>query len=298
VIEARALTKRYGSRVAVEDLTVTIRPGVVTGFLGPNGAGKSTTLRLIVGLDRPTSGDVTVGGRAYGDLVAPMCEVGALLEARAAHPRRTARGHLRVLAATHGIPDARVDTVLGQVGLTSVADDRVGRFSLGMGQRLGIAAALLGDPATVLLDEPINGLDPEGIRWIRDLLAFLAAEGRTVLVSSHLMTEVAMTAQRAIVIGRGRLIADAPVEELTRLAQAVTTVRSPDPRLAAVMTAAGFAVQPRADGALSVAAGAPEVGEAAAAAAIVLHELSPQTASLEDVFMQLTAGVVDYRAAS
>jgi ABC-2 type transport system ATP-binding protein len=298
VIEARGLTKRFGARTAVDDLTVTVRPGVVTGFLGPNGAGKSTTLRLILGLDHPTAGTVTVGGRSYRESPAPMHEVGALLEARAVHPRRTARSHLRVLAATHGIPDRRVDEVLDLVGLADVAGQRVRTFSLGMGQRLGIAVAMLGNPATLLLDEPINGLDPEGIRWIRALLAHLAGEGRTVLVSSHLMTEVALTADRAIVIGRGRLIADAPVAELTTRGAVSTLVRSPDPRLPDVLQGAGLpAGQFRPDGGYVVPAAAAAVGDAAGAAGVVLHELTPIQASLEDVFMQLTAETVDYRSA-
>jgi ABC-2 type transport system ATP-binding protein len=294
VIEARGLTKRFGDRLAVDDLTVTVQPGLVTGFLGPNGAGKSTTLRLILGLDHPTTGAVTVAGHAFRDSPAPMREVGALLEARAVHPRRTARSHLRVLAATHGIPDSRVDEVLELVGLTDVGDRRVRTFSLGMGQRLGIAVALLGDPGTLLLDEPINGLDPEGIRWIRSLLTFLAGQGRTVLVSSHLMTEVAVTADRAVVIGRGRLIADAPVAELTAGGRPEALVSSPDPRLPEVLAGAGLTATPRPDGAYTVAGAAADVGEAAAAAGLVLHQLTPLQPSLEEVFMQLTAETVDY----
>ena len=295
MIETRGLTKRFGPRLAVDDLTVTIQPGVVTAFLGPNGAGKSTTLRLMLGLDRPTAGSVTVSGRAYAESPAPMREVGALLEARAVHPRRTARSHLRVLAATHHIADRRVDYVLDLVGLTGVANQRVKTFSLGMGQRLGIAVALLGDPGILLLDEPINGLDPEGIRWIRNMLTYLANEGRTVLVSSHLMSEVAMVAQRAIVIGRGRLIADAPVAELTTRGQQLTVVRSPDPRLRDVITAAGIAIAGTEADALTVAAPAAAVGEAAAAAGLILHELTPVRSSLEDVFMQLTSEAVEYQ---
>jgi ABC-2 type transport system ATP-binding protein len=214
VIEARELTKLYGERAAVSELSFTVRPGIVTGFLGPNGAGKSTTMRLILGLDAPTAGEVRVNGRRYADLPAPLDEVGALLEARALHPGRSARNHLRSLAATHAIGDRRVNQVLDLVGLGEVAGQRVGRFSLGMGQRLGIASALLGDPATVILDEPINGLDPEGVRWVRHLLRDLAAEGRTVFLSSHLVSELALIADHVIVVGRGRLIADAAVPQL------------------------------------------------------------------------------------
>src|SRR6478609_7958439 len=211
MIEARGLTKRYGDKVAVDGLSFTVRPGIVTGFLGPNGAGKSTTMRMVLGLDRPTAGSATVNGRAYADLAAPLHEVGALLEAKAVHTSRSAFNHLRALAATHGIPRRRVDEVIDLVGLTEVARKRAGGFSLGMGQRLGIAAALLGDPQTVMLDEPVNGLDPDGILWIRNLLKELAAQGRTVFVSSHLMSEMALTAEHLIVVGRGRLIADTSV---------------------------------------------------------------------------------------
>jgi ABC-2 type transport system ATP-binding protein len=214
MIEARELTKLYGERAAVSELSFTVRPGIVTGFLGPNGAGKSTTMRLILGLDAPTAGDVRVNGRRYADLPAPLDEVGALLEARAVHPGRSARNHLRFLAATHAIGARRVNQVLDLVGLSEVADQRAGRFSLGMGQRLGIASALLGDPATVILDEPINGLDPEGVRWVRHLLRSLADEGRTVFLSSHLVSELALIAEHVIVVGRGRLIADASVAQL------------------------------------------------------------------------------------
>src|SRR5215469_13481855 len=216
MIEARGLTKRYGGKTAVENLSFTVRPGVVTGFLGPNGAGKSTTIRMILGLDKPTAGTVTVNGRAYGSHAAPLCEVGALLEARAVHPGRSARDHLRALGATVGISRRRVDEVIGLTGLEAVAGKRAGGFSLGMGQRLGIAAALLGDPQTLVLDEPVNGLDPEGVRWIRTLLQGLAGQGRTVLVSSHLISEMAVTAGQVIIVGRGRLIADVSVAEITR----------------------------------------------------------------------------------
>src|SRR5882757_11111442 len=216
MIEARAVTKRYGDKTAVDDLTFTVRPGVVTGFLGPNGAGKSTTMRMIVGLDAPTSGSVTVNGRHYAEHRAPLQEVGTLLEAKSIHPGRSAFNHLNSLALTHGIPRRRVEEVIEMTGLTKVARKAAGAFSLGMGQRLGIAAALLGDPQTVMLDEPVNGLDPEGIHWIRNLLKNLAAEGRTVFVSSHLMSEMALTADHLIVVGRGKLIADTGVEEFLR----------------------------------------------------------------------------------
>ncbi len=216
MIEARGLTKRYGRTIAVDNLTFTVRPGVVTGFLGPNGAGKSTTIRMILGLDAPTAGSVTVNGRAYARQSAPLREVGALLDARAVHPGRTARDHLLALAATCGIPPRRVDEVMGIAGLRAVARRRAGGFSLGMAQRLGIASALLGDPATVILDEPVNGLDPDGVRWIRTLLRGLAAQGRTVLLSSHLMSEMAVTADQVVIVGRGRLLADVSVAELTR----------------------------------------------------------------------------------
>ena len=220
MIEARGLTKRYGDSTAVDGVTFTVRPGVVTGFLGPNGAGKSTTMRMILGLDRPTAGTATVNGRAYARHRAPLHEVGALLDAKAVHGGRSARSHLLSLAATHGIPDRRVDEVLDMTGLTKAARKRVGRFSLGMGQRLGIAAALLGDPQTLIFDEPVNGLDPEGVLWVRTLLRSLAAEGRTVLLSSHLMTEMAMTADHLVILGRGRVLADAPTREIVEQAHA------------------------------------------------------------------------------
>ena len=216
MIEAQGLTKRYGGKTAVDNLSFTVRPGMVTGFLGPNGAGKSTTIRMILGLDAPTAGSVTVNGRAYVKHAAPLCEVGALLEARAVHPGRSARDHLRALAATVGVSRRRVDEVIAMTGLEAVAGKRAGGFSLGMGQRLGIAAALLGDPATLILDEPVNGLDPEGVLWIRNLLKGLAGQGRTVFVSSHLISEMALTAEQVIIVGRGRLIADVSIAEITR----------------------------------------------------------------------------------
>ncbi|HMC69821.1 MAG TPA: ABC transporter ATP-binding protein, partial [Mycobacteriales bacterium] len=246
MIEAVGLTKRYGDKVAVDDLSFAVQPGTVTGFLGPNGAGKSTTFRCILGLDRPTSGRVTVNGRSYRDIAAPLHEVGALLEARSVHPGRSARNHLRMLAATHGIASRRVDQVLDMVGIEDVADRRVGGFSLGMGQRLGVAVALLGDPQVLLLDEPVNGLDPEGIRWIRQLLRDLASEGRTIFVSSHLMSEMAQTAEHVIVIGRGKLIADASIEQIVSGASgARVRVRTPRrDELVAVLTAEGLTTAP------------------------------------------------------
>ena len=297
MIEALGVTKRYGSQTAVDDVTFTVRPGTVTGFLGPNGAGKSTTMRLILGLDAPDAGTVTVNGRPYRDHPAPLREVGALLEARAIHTGRSAYNHLLAMAQTHGIGRARVDEVLGIVGLTAVARKRVGSFSLGMGQRLGIAAALLGDPATLVLDEPANGLDPEGIRWIRTLLQGLAAEGRTVFVSSHLMSEMALMADHLIVVGRGRLIADTSVGEFVRRAAGeVVRVRTPQPdRLREVLTGDGVSVGEVAPGLLEVRGlSATDIGEAAFAGGVPVHELTPEQASLEEAFMSLTREAVEY----
>jgi ABC-2 type transport system ATP-binding protein len=302
MIEAFGLSKRYGAKLAVDDLSFTVRPGVVTGFLGPNGSGKSTTMRLLLGLDRPTAGHATVNGRRYIDLKAPLCEVGALLEARAIHTGRSARNHLLALAATNGIPKRRVDEVIGLVGLESVAYKRAGGFSLGMGQRLGIASALLGDPHTLLLDEPVNGLDPEGILWIRTLLKRLAAEGRTVFVSSHLMSEMALTASHLIVVGQGRLIADSSVEELTRTtARDSVLVRSDETaRLRDLVAAAGATVTSgtttddaglHVTGMTSVA-----IGRIAAEAGIALAELTPQRASLEEAFMEITRDSLEFEA--
>jgi ABC-2 type transport system ATP-binding protein len=299
MIEARGLTKRYGDKLAVDDLTFTVRPGVVTGFLGPNGAGKSTTMRMILGLDAPTRGSVTVNGRPYREHTAPLREVGALLDARSVHPARSARNHLLSLAQTSGIPRSRVDEVVEAVGLASVARKRAGGFSLGMGQRLGIAAALLGDPRTVILDEPVNGLDTEGIRWIRSLLRGLAAEGRTVFVSSHLMSEMAMTAEHLIVIGRGRLIADAGTEELiAQAAPGVVRVRTTDPEaLAVLLRSPDVAVSRDGDGALAVSGlSTDQVGRAAGAAGITLLELTAQQASLEEAFVDMTRDAVEFRA--
>jgi ABC-2 type transport system ATP-binding protein len=299
VIEVRGLTKRYGDKTAVDGLTFTVRPGVVTGFLGPNGAGKSTTMRMVLGLDRPTAGTATVGGRPYVDQPAPLREVGALLEARAVHTSRSAYNHLRALAATHGIPRRRVDEVIDLVGLGEVARKRAGGFSLGMGQRLGIAQALLGDPPTVVLDEPVNGLDPEGIRWVRDLLKGLAAEGRTVFVSSHLMSEMEDTAEHVIVVGRGRLIADTSVEDLIKNASVSTVlVRSPEAhRLRTAMAGPDVTVSSVADDALEVTGlSAAQIGDTARDLGVAVHELSPQHASLEEAFMFMTRDDVEYHA--
>ncbi len=299
LIEAVGLTKRYGSALAVDHLSFTARPGRVTGFLGPNGAGKSTTMRLVVGLDRPDSGRVTVNGQAYRDLRFPLHQVGALLEAKAIHPGRTARGHLRWLADSNGIARPRVDQVLEAVGLAGVGRKRAGEFSLGMSQRLGIAAALLGDPEVLLLDEPVNGLDPEGIQWVRRLLRSLAAEGRTVFVSSHLMSEMAMTADHLVVIGRGRLIADATVDEVIRSSSS-NHVRVVSPQAAAlqalVVGTGATAVADEADPHALTVTGLKcrDVGELAAGAGIVLHELSPQQASLEEAFMEMTRDSAEF----
>lgn len=299
MIEVNEVTKRYGNTVAVDRLSFVVKPGIVTGFLGPNGAGKSTTMRMILGLDHPTSGSIKVNGRAYRDIPAPMREVGALLDARAIQGNRTARQHLRWLAQAGGIPTSRVDEVLHLVGLAEVANRKVGGFSLGMSQRLGIAAALLGDPGVLLFDEPVNGLDPEGIVWVRTLFKRLAAEGRTILVSSHLMSEMQETADHVVVIGRGRLIADMPVHELTARASGgqvrVTSPRAAD--LKPLIEKAGGTIAASTDGSLMVSGlTAPQVGEIAAANGIVLHELTPQRATLEAAFMELTRDSVEYHA--
>ncbi|HLJ03743.1 MAG TPA: ATP-binding cassette domain-containing protein [Solirubrobacteraceae bacterium] len=300
MIAVERVTKRYGEKVAVDDLTFTVKPGIVTGFLGPNGAGKSTTMRVILGLDRPNAGHATVNGKAYRELQAPLHEIGAMLEARAIHTGRSAYHHLMAMAQTHGIGRARVLEVLELVGLTEVARKRAGGFSLGMGQRLGIASALLGDPATLILDEPANGLDPEGIRWIRNLLKGLAAEGRTVFVSSHLMAEMSQTAEHLIVIGRGRMIADTSVADFVATAShgAAVLVRSPQAtELREELTGPDVTVTSREPGLLEVfGLTSAQVGEAAARAGIVLHELIAQRASLEEAFMQMTGGEVEYHA--
>lgn len=299
MIEARSLTKRYGGTLAVDDLSFDVLPGRVTGFLGPNGAGKSTTLRMVMGLDNPTTGTVTVGGRPYDQHRRPLYEVGALLEAKAIHGGRSAYNHLLCLAQSNGIPRRRVGEALERVGLTGVARKRAGGFSLGMGQRLGIAAALLGDPGVLLFDEPVNGLDPEGILWIRTLMRSLAAEGRTVFVSSHLMSEMAITADHLIVIGRGRMIADTSVDEFVRRSsQNFVRVRSPRvDELARALAAKGASAEREADGALAVTGmERAVVGDVAAAEGFALHELSSQQASLEEAFMELTQDSVDFRA--
>jgi ABC-2 type transport system ATP-binding protein len=300
MIEIRNFTKVYGSTTAVDDLSVTVRPGVVTGFLGPNGAGKSTTMRAVVGLDRPTGGEVLVGGRRFADQPAPLREVGALLDARAAHPGRSARAHLRALAATNGIARARVEEVLEMVGLAEAGGRRVGGFSLGMSQRLGIAATLLGDPAVILLDEPVNGLDPDGIRWIRDLLRGLAAEGRTVFVSSHLMSEMELTADHLVILGRGRLIADTSMERMTASAAGHVRVRSPRAdELARLLSARGAAITQSEPDLLAVSGHtSTRIAEAAMAAGVLLTELTPMHASLEDAYLAMTEGDVQYRATS
>ena len=300
MIEAQGLTKRYGSKLAVDQLSFQVRPGVVTGFLGPNGSGKSTTMRMIMGLDAPNAGDVTVNGRHYHDLPWPLHEVGALLEAKAIHPGRSARAHLQMLAETNHVARGRVDEVLDIVGLSSVANQRAGKFSLGMGQRLGMAAALLGDPEVLLFDEPVNGLDPDGIRWVRNLLKGLAREGRTVFVSSHLMSEMALTADEVVIIGRGRLIAQIPIDDLlAKSSQRFVRVRSPQiERLKSALAEQGATTVLEEDGSLSVR-GADEIaiGELAASIPVVLHELAPQSASLEDAFMELTEDSIEYHGA-
>jgi len=298
MIEAQALSKRYGDKTAVDGVTFAVKPGVVTGFLGPNGAGKSTTIRMIMGLDAPTSGSVTVNGKAYARHPAPISEVGALLEAKAVHTGRSAYHHLLALALTTGIGRKRVEEVLDLVGLTEAAHRRVGGFSLGMGQRLGVAAALLGDPATLVLDEPVNGLDPQGILWIRTLLRRLAAEGRTVFVSSHLMSEMALTADHLVVIGRGRVIADTSVSEfIDRASARVVRVRTPQAaELRARLTGPGIDVTSVEPDLLEVhGLDSASVGLVACRAAIPLEELAPVQASLEEAFMELTDDALEYR---
>ncbi|PRX43604.1 ABC-2 type transport system ATP-binding protein [Prauserella shujinwangii] len=300
MITLRGLTKHYGRKRVVDELTFDVAPGRVTGFLGPNGAGKSTTMRMVLGLDRPTSGEALVDGRRYAELRHPLREVGAVLDARSVHPGRDARRHLLAMARSNGIPDARVDEVLGTVGLADVAGKRAGAFSLGMGQRLGIAGALLGDPGTLLFDEPVNGLDPDGVRWIRQLMRSLATEGRTVLVSSHLMSEMQLTADQLVVIGRGRLLADAPVTEFVADDRAVH-VRLPDPgerqTLAHHLTGEGLAVEERGGGELVVTGGTVEgVGDLAHALGLRLHGLTADAVSLEQAYLRLTANEVEYAA--
>ena len=298
MIEAINLTKRYGHKTAVDNISFTVKPGTVPGFLGPNGAGKSTTMRMIMGLDKPTSGKVTVNGHPYRELSAPLCEVGALLDAKGLHGSRSARSHLRQLAASNGIPTKRVDEVLEITGLTSVAKKRVKGFSLGMGQRLGIAAALLGDPGVLLFDEPVNGLDPEGVKWVRETCRRLASEGRTVFISSHLMSEMAQTADQLLVIGRGRILSTGRVDDV--IASATTDrvrVASPQAtRLAELMAARNLAARPVAPSVLETTdATAAAIGELAAQGSIVLHELTTIHASLEEAYLNLTSDSVEYR---
>ena len=298
MIEVDQLSKRFGQVTAVDGLSFAVGPGRVTGFLGPNGAGKSTTMRLILGLDHPNRGTATIDGKRYRDLVEPLRLVGALLEAKAVHTGRSAYNHLLVLAQTQGLPRKRVDEVIDLVGLRDVAHKRVGGFSLGMGQRLGLAAALLGDPRVLVLDEPVNGLDPEGIVWVRNLMKHLAGEGRTVFVSSHLMSEMAVTAERLIVIGRGRLIADCATDEfIARSSERSVLVKTPDAaRLTELITAEGGLVKADDGEALTVGGlPAPRIGELAAREGLVLHELTPQLASLEEAFMELTRDSVEYK---
>ena len=301
MIEAVNLTKRYGKKTAVDNISFTVEPGTVTGFLGPNGAGKSTTMRMIMGLDKPTSGKVTINGRPYRQLSAPLCEVGALLDAKGLHGSRSARNHLRQLAASNGIPAKRVDEVLEITGLTSVAKKRVKGFSLGMGQRLGIAAALLGDPGVLLFDEPVNGLDPEGVKWVRETCRRLAGEGRTVFISSHLMSEMAQTADQLLVIGRGRILSTGRVDDV--IASATTDrVRVASPQateLAELLAQRDLATRAVGPGVLeTTAATAAAIGETAAAAGIVLHELTTIHASLEEAYLTLTGDSVEYRTDS
>jgi len=298
MITAEGLTKRFGDKTAVDDVSFTVRPGKVTGFLGPNGAGKSTTMRMIVGLDRPSAGRTTVAGTSYVHLRAPLTEVGVLLDAKAVHTGRTARNHLRAMAATHGIPNSRVDEVIELTGIASVAGKRAGKFSLGMGQRLGIAAALLGDPHTLILDEPVNGLDPEGVRWVRQFVRHAAAEGRTVLLSSHLMSEMAQTADHVIVLGRGKVLADAPLDDLVR-AWTTMTVRVRSPRaadLAAAVAASGVEIVSTSAETLDIVGlSAAHIGDTAAERGIPLHELTPTSGSLEDAYLALTGESVEYK---
>jgi ABC-2 type transport system ATP-binding protein len=300
MITLRSLTKRYGEKTVVDDLSFAIPAGKVTGFLGPNGGGKSTTMRMVLGLDRPTAGEVVVDGRPYAELRHPLREVGALLEAKALHPGRSAGKHLLAMARSNGIPASRVDEVLATVGLTDVAGKRAGQFSLGMGQRLGIAGALLGDPRILMFDEPVNGLDPDGVRWVRQLMRSLAAEGRTVFVSSHLMSEMQQTADRLVVIGRGKLLADAPVDEfIAENSRGSVSVRLPSPADVVALTqrlhVEGGTVEQSADGELAVhGMSAERVGDLAHEMGIRLHRLTERTASLEQAYMELTANSVEY----
>jgi ABC-2 type transport system ATP-binding protein len=299
MIEAKDLTKVYGGKTAVGGVSFTVKPGQVTGFLGPNGAGKSTTMRMIMGLDRPTSGSVTVNGLPYAQHKAPLHEVGALLDAKAVHTSRSAYNHLLAMAATHGIPKARVREAIEMTGLEAVARKKAGGFSLGMGQRLGIAAALLGDPQTLILDEPVNGLDPEGVLWVRNLVRYLANQGKTIFLSSHLMSEMAQTADHLIVIGRGRIIADAPVKEIiagTR--QAKTLVRTSDAlHLSALLAGNGVTVDQSEPETLEVAGmDSRQIAQVALDNQVLLYELTPQLSSLEDAYFDLTKDEVEYHS--
>jgi ABC-2 type transport system ATP-binding protein len=298
MITADQLTKEYGTKRAVSDVSFTVHPGKVTGFLGPNGAGKSTTMRMIVGLDRPSSGTVIVNGQTYRTMRSPLSEVGALLDAKAVHTGRTARNHLRALAATHGFPRSRVDYVIELTGLSSVADKRAGNFSLGMGQRLGIAAALLGDPQTLILDEPVNGLDPEGVRWVREFVRDFANQGHTVMLSSHLMSEMAMTADHLIVMGRGRVLADASVADIVR-DWTSTTVRVRSPRVAelAGRLASDATALVATDADTVTVTGVPleRIGQVAESYSIPLYELSSTAGSLEEAYLALTTDEVEYK---
>jgi ABC-2 type transport system ATP-binding protein len=299
MIELDNLTKTFGSKTAVDGISATIQPGKVTGFLGPNGAGKSTTMRMIMGLDRPTRGTATINGKRYAELRSPLGEVGALLDAKAVHTGRTAYNHLLAMAATHGISKRRVQEVIGLTGLESVAGKRVGGFSLGMGQRLGIAAAMLGDPATLILDEPVNGLDPEGVLWVRQFARHLAGQGRTVFLSSHLMSEMAQTADHIIVLGRGRILADAPVDQiLAGATRSAVRVRTPDvERLVNAINGPDITVTGVEAQLLEISGiSAAQIGDAAAAAGIALHELTPLSASLEEAYLELTQDDVEYHS--
>ncbi|MFD0774595.1 ABC transporter ATP-binding protein [Streptomonospora algeriensis] len=301
MISLRDLTKRYGDKVVVDRLSVELAPGKVTGFLGPNGAGKSTTMRMVLGLDRPTAGQALVDGKPYAELHHPMRRIGALLDAKAVHPGRTARNHLKAMARSNGLPLRRVDDVLETVGLTEVADRRAGKFSLGMGQRLGIAGALLGDPEILMFDEPVNGLDPDGVRWIRGLMRSLAAEGRTVFVSSHLMSEMQTTADQLVVIGKGKLIADAPITEVIEASSLTAVrVRTPQPdELEQQLLVAGMRVERRGGDELIVTGGTLDrIGGVAHQAGVRINELSPREASLEQAYMELTASSVEFAAPS
>ncbi len=301
MLEVKGLTKHYGSKLAVDKLNFEVRPGVVTGFLGPNGSGKSTTMRLIMGLDAPNAGNATINGRNYHDLPWPLHEVGALLEAKAIHPGRSARNHLLMLAQSNRIAKHRVDEVLEVVGLSAVANQRAGKYSLGMGQRLGIAAAMLGDPEVLLFDEPVNGLDPDGIRWVRTFLKSLAKEGRTVFVSSHLMSEMALTADEVVIIGKGRLILQTSIDDLlAQSSRRFVRVSSPDiATLSRALETEGAVTSVEEDGSLSVRGmESHEIGELAAHLSVVLHELTPQSESLEEAFMDLTESSIEYHGAS